>query len=182
MSIDAQRAIDTKRVGGRRKVRYRSYQEILDDAHRLAAGPHRSLGNWSLGQVLKHLGNAMQGSVDGQGFPVKWYLRWLGPIVIKPRLIKGPFPAGFRLPLRAAEKLVARDTTTFDEGMAALLAGIERLQRETSRASHPVAGRLTIDEWDQFHLRHAEMHMSFVVPEEGEAGVRIQEGVENDRR
>lgn len=166
MSIDTNRAIDTKRVGGRRKVRYGSFAEILDDAHRLAAGPHRSLGNWSLGQVLKHLGNAMQSSVDGQGFPVKWYYRWFGPIIVKPMLVKGPFPAGFRLPRRAAEKLVAQDTTTFDEGLAALLAGIERLGRETNRVPHPVAGKLTVNEWNQLHLRHAEMHMSFILSED----------------
>jgi hypothetical protein len=28
----------------------------------------------------------------------------------------------------------------------------------------PVFGPLTVDEWNQFHLRHGEPHMSFVVP------------------
>ena len=27
---------------------------------------------------------------------------------------------------------------------------------------HPVLGHLTREEWTQFHLRHAELHMSFV--------------------
>jgi Protein of unknown function (DUF1569) len=166
MKVDARSEVDTKRVRGRRKLRYSSFADIVVDANRLAAGPHRALGNWSLPQVLKHLGNAMQSSIDGQGFPVKWYLRWLGPVVIKPWLIKGPFPAGFQLPRSGAAKLVAQDTTTLDEGMAALLAGIERLAREASRVSHPVVGKLTVLEWDQFHLRHAEMHMSFILPEE----------------
>jgi len=166
MSVATKPEINTKRVGGRRKLRYNNFAEIVDDAHRLAAGPHRALGNWSLAQVLKHLGIAMHSSIDGKGFPVKWYLRWIGPIVIKPWLIKGPFPAGFRLPRGGAVKLVAANTTTFDEGMTALLAGIERLGRESSRVSHPVVGKLTVLEWDQFHLRHAEMHMSFILPED----------------
>jgi hypothetical protein len=32
-----------------------------------------------------------------------------------------------------------------------------------------VLGPLTNAEWEQLHLRHAELHMSFVVPAEGAA-------------
>ncbi|REJ86679.1 MAG: DUF1569 domain-containing protein [Planctomycetota bacterium] len=46
-----------------------------------------------------------------------------------------------------------------------LKAAIARCGEETRRADHPVFGRLTLDEWEQFGLRHAEMHMSFVHPE-----------------
>ncbi len=30
---------------------------------------------------------------------------------------------------------------------------------------HPVFGAMNVEQWNQFHLRHAEMHLSFIVPE-----------------
>ncbi|MBX9787841.1 MAG: DUF1569 domain-containing protein [Pirellulales bacterium] len=35
---------------------------------------------------------------------------------------------------------------------------------ETRRVPHPVIGRLSVDQWNRFHLRHAELHLSFFVP------------------
>jgi hypothetical protein len=49
--------------------------------------------------------------------------------------------------------------------MAALRRGIERLRSESRRAPHFVFGPYAAAEWDQLHLRHAEVHMSLVVPE-----------------
>lgn len=49
--------------------------------------------------------------------------------------------------------------------MASLRQAIGRLKTETKRGAHPVIGRLNAAEWDQFHLRHAEMHLGFIVPE-----------------
>jgi hypothetical protein len=46
-----------------------------------------------------------------------------------------------------------------------LRAAIDRLNREPKRAPSPVFGKMTREEWDQLHLRHAELHLSFFVPE-----------------
>jgi len=32
--------------------------------------------------------------------------------------------------------------------------------------SHPLFGKLSREEWNRFHLRHAELHMSFLVQAE----------------
>jgi hypothetical protein len=157
-------SVDTRDVEGRRKVRYEALDEVIVDAERLAELPHRALGNWSLGQILKHLGAAMHSCVDGPGFPVKWYLRWFGRF-FKGRVTNGPFPTGFRLPRSAAARLVAQDTTTVEEGLSAFKEGMARLASDPRRVPHPVVGKLTVDEWYLFHLRHAEMHMSFLVEE-----------------
>ncbi len=158
--------VDTGKVRGRRKVRYTSFQDVVADAHRLNSNSHRQLGNWSLPMILQHLANGINGSIEGGGFRVKWYYKLIGPIIIKRMLIKGPFPAGFRLPRSAAARLVAQPTVTFEDGMSEFEKSIGRLHRETNRGVHPVAGRLSIPEWDQFHLRHAEMHMSFLIFDE----------------
>jgi hypothetical protein len=155
--------VDTRKVTGRRPVRYDSFEDIVVDAERLAALELTSLGNWSLGQTLKHLGSAMEGSVNGSGFKVRLWLRIIGRIYVKRLLLNGPFPAGFQLPSSAAKRLVP-DETSPGEGLDALRRGIMRLRSETTRSVHPVAGPLSIEEWNRFHLRHSEMHMSFLVP------------------
>ena len=68
-------AINTKKVFARRPLRYDSYQDLVNDAERLAACDVRSLGNWSLGQTLGHLARAMEMSIDGADFKASWLVR-----------------------------------------------------------------------------------------------------------
>ncbi|GIT29654.1 MAG: hypothetical protein Ct9H300mP1_17000 [Planctomycetaceae bacterium] len=52
-----------------------------------------------------------------------------------------------------------------------LEAAAQRLLTTPPTALHPYLGRMSDREWLALHLRHAELHMSFVVPQdEGEAG------------
>jgi hypothetical protein len=155
--------VDTTKVEGRRPLDYHSFDELLADADRLASGPVRTLGNWSPGQIFRHLAAVYNGSIDG--FPktvVPWYLRLLSRI-IKSVLLRGSMPPGFRLPPDAAAALVPPETST-EEGLAALHAAVERLQKEERRVRNPMFGDLTRDEWDRIHLKHASLHMSFLVP------------------
>jgi hypothetical protein len=158
-------AVDTKKVRGRRRLRFQSIDDVWAEAETLAAaGQVACLGNWSVGQTLKHLGASMEGSINGPGFKMPLMLRIIGRLYVKRLLLNGPFPTGFQLPGAAAKRLVPPDDTTPAEGLAALRHGIHRLRSETARTSHPVAGPLSIAEWDRFHMRHAEMHLSFLVP------------------
>ena len=65
-------------------------------------------------------------------------------------------PAGFQIPPNAAA-MVSGETST-EEGLAVFRSAIERLKQESKRETHPALGELSVDEWNQFHLRHAEMH------------------------
>lgn len=157
--------VDTAKVRGRRKVRYQSFQDVIDDAVRLNETAHRQIGNWNLPMVVQHLANAINASIEGGTFRVKWYLKLIGPIFVKPLLIKGPFPAGFRLPRSAAARLVAGSNAEFEGALNDLRQAVARFDREPPNNPHPVAGKLNPREWREFHLRHAELHMSFLVPE-----------------
>jgi hypothetical protein len=158
-------AIDTKRVAGRRQPHYNSVDDLLADAQKLAQSPHRTLGNWSLGMILKHLANTFTMGIDGGVPPAPWILRTIARTVMKRRMLRGPMPAGYKLPPSAARTLMAGPTSS-EEGLAALRTAIGRWKTESKRSSHPFFGNLTPDEWTQLQLRHAELHMSFVVPEE----------------
>jgi hypothetical protein len=155
--------VDTAGVQGRRKVDYRSVAELLADADRLGSGPVKTLGNWSPGQIYRHLATVYHGSIDGFTMTVPWHFRLLSGL-IKRILLNGSMPPGFKLPPDAAATLVPPETAT-GEGLAELRAAIARLEREPHRVRHPMFGDITREEWDRIHLKHASLHMSFLVPE-----------------
>jgi hypothetical protein len=155
--------VNTAKVQGRRQVKYSSYAELLADADRVAAGPVKTLGNWSAGQIFQHLANAYLGSLDGYEMKAPWYVR-AGAWVLGRWLLSMRMPAGFKLPPDAARELVPPPTTT-EEGLAALKKAVARLQAEPQRARHPVFGNLSNADYDRLHLNHASMHMSFLIPE-----------------
>ena len=154
---------NTAKVEGRRKLDYASLDEVLADADRLCSAPMKTLGNWSAGQVFKHLANAYNGSIDGISMSFPWPMRMVAKL-FKNRLIHGAMPPGVTLPASGAKQVMPEPIST-EEGLAALRAAVARLQREPHRATHPVLGDLTRDEWDAIHINHANLHMIFLAPQ-----------------
>lgn len=66
----------------------------------------------------------------------------------------------------ATKKVQGRRTVRYASrsGLAALRTAIGWQSRESKRAPHPAFGNISNDEWNDFNLRHFEMHMSFVIP------------------
>jgi hypothetical protein len=156
--------IDAKKVKGRRELHFTKLAEIQAEAEHLATAPVRQLGNWPLGYALAHLAGSMKMSLDGVDFKAPFYIRLLAPL-FKKRLLRGPMKPGFQLPEQAAEVLMPRSAVSTEEGLAQLRTQLDRLNRQAERVPRPVFGPMTREEWDQLHLRHAELHLSFYVPE-----------------
>jgi Protein of unknown function (DUF1569) len=154
--------VNTKKVTGRRSVRYNSYDEFLADAERLAAAKTRTLGNWSLGQIFLHLAKNLDMMIDGPPFllpaPVRLFM-WL---FVKGKMLRETLSPGFNLP-KKAEGFLPEPTTT-EAGLHRLRAAVARVKGTAERGLHPGFGQMGPGEWDQFQLRHCELHMSFVVP------------------
>jgi hypothetical protein len=155
-------SIDTKQVANRRQVNYQSLADVLADAERLSSGRVRTLGNWSAGQIFQHLANAMNGSIDGLPGTFPWYVRIIARL-FKKKLINNPMPAGLKVPSDLAEKVMPEPTST-ELGLANLRTAITRLEREPKRAPSPIFGPLTKEEYNQLHLNHAKLHLSFLEP------------------
>ncbi|MGP0064086.1 MAG: DUF1569 domain-containing protein [Isosphaeraceae bacterium] len=155
-------AIDTSKVQDRRTLSFASLQDVLADAERIGAGDVKALGNWSPGQAFLHLATVMNGSIDGTPFKAPWFIRMVARLM-KKKILSRPMPSGFQLPSEAADVLVPGPTST-EEGLAALRDAITRLEREPKRATHPVLGGLTREEWNRIHLIHSALHLSFFVP------------------
>ncbi len=155
--------VKTKNVTGRRTLRFATLDDVLADIQQWEGTSVKSLGNWSVGQILAHLAIPINGAIDGMKFRPAWYIRWIARC-FKKRFLYGRMPAGFKLPKAAESELIPPPTST-EDGIAALRTAIARIQQDGHRVEHPILGKLSRDEWDAVNLRHCEMHMSFIVPE-----------------
>ena len=155
--------VETAKVEGRRDVRFSSLDEILADADGLVQSGYRRVGNWSLGQICKHLAVAMEAGIDGSDASAPWPIRWVASRFYKPKALK-KMSAGFKLPKKAAARMVP-GATDDEAGLSELRRVIQRWKSETNREPHAFFGRMTPDEWDCLSLRHAELHLSFLIPE-----------------
>ena len=110
----------------------------------------------------------MSASIDGSTYKAPWLIRLLAPM-FKRRILTQPMQPGVKIPAKLATETVPDPGTTTQEGLTALREAITRLQTESKRAPMVGLGPLTHEEHTQLHLRHAEMHLSFVWPVEDQA-------------
>jgi hypothetical protein len=137
--------IDSARVVGRRAIRFRTLDDVLADAERIAAadraGTLQRLGNWSPGMVFAHVANWASYPFDG--YPES--LRkppWLVRVLLrrrKDRFIHGALPAGARIP-RVPGGTVGADDVSTDDGLRRLRAALARLKAFRPPTDSPVFG------------------------------------------
>jgi hypothetical protein len=84
-------------------------------------------------------------------------------LLFKLRFLTRPQSPGFIFPERLKPLLEAPADTTPAAALQQLRQAIQRVQRESRRAPNVLLGQLTRAETDAFHLRHAELHMTFIV-------------------
>lgn len=157
--------VNTAQVSGRRQLHFADFAELIADAERVATVPCQTLGNWSVAQVLDHLASAANRPFDGYGdFKVSWFTRYLIIPFLKNNLLTKQMPPGIQFPQGAKELLPSVDVTP-QEALAKLKLGLARFSNELPTHPHPALGALALQEWVAFSLRHAEMHLSFVIPQ-----------------
>jgi hypothetical protein len=148
----------------RRELHYASLDDFQADVDRMAKGKFRTVGKWSYPQILDHLARSMTASLDGFGFKAPWWARTFIAPLAKNSFLTKPMRAGFKLP-ESAKSLVPAAGLTLPAATENLRKAITRCTRETPQADHPFFGKLASQEWNALYLRHAELHMSFVVAE-----------------
>lgn len=144
----------------RREVAYQSLEQMLGDVDRLAAADAPTTGNWSKAQIFRHLAIAIDKSVDGYGFRANLLLR-LACKFLKNHFLHQKMPAGFQLRNRSAVVLLPEESDT-PSAQEHLHSAVGRFHAATKLAPHPAFGQLTREEWNLLHLRHSELHMSFI--------------------
>lgn len=156
--------ITTSKVEGRRTLHFESYDDVLRDAEKLASGDVQMLGNWTLGQALGHVANGMNASIDGFPGKMPWLIRIIARTFMRKMILVGPLKPGFKLPADAEAKMVPAEMSV-EDGLGALRKAIDRQTSEAHRVPHLALGDISVDDWTQAHLRHAELHLSFAIPE-----------------
>jgi hypothetical protein len=156
-------------VTARRKVELRTLADLTEEVERVyataAAGRVRPLGNWSAAQVFQHLALFIAGSLDGFSFQYPWPWRWAAWLVGRyswPLLLRLAFRPGFRNP-PAAAAVEPDPSVSLEDAAAQLRRQLQRLEggeRMTRRS--PTGEMLTHEQWLDCHLRHAELHLSFL--------------------
>jgi hypothetical protein len=150
----------------RRTIQCACFDDVLADAERLVRAGTGTTGNWSLDQILGHLAIAIEKSLDATPgeleWKAPWYLRLAGRYLIKRRILKRGMPSGFKLPVEVENWAVPAAGGDLNAALERLRRAAARLQSDSPRCPHPNFGPMPPQEWNRWHLRHAEMHLSFV--------------------
>ena len=157
--------VKTSRVAGRRSLRFETFDDLRADLTALEWIETRTLGNWSEGQIYKHLALAFDMMSKDAPFRMPAPVQWVMRTFMKKRMLSTGLSAGFQAPKRA--QAMIPDPIEADVAREQLRASINDAENATEFPPHPVFGRLTREEWIAFELRHAELHLSFLVPVEG---------------
>ena len=157
--------IDTKTVEGRRELEFNSLDDLKAELDKLSSGEVKTLGNWSLAQIYTHLAAGLNSTLDGSSFKPPFFFKLLAPFM-KKKFLTGKMPPGFKIPKNAESQFLPPDHLETQAGLDALRIAIDRVESasESDFVLHPMFGKLSKNDAIQFHLRHAEMHLSFAIP------------------
>ena len=148
----------------RRTVVFSTYDDAVAEIERLEAGGYERAGQWSLGQVCRHLSYYMRGSLEGIDFRLPWIARkLLGPPLLR-KIHRGD-------ELKAGGQTIPASVPPADLNEEAAVAdtkGLLARLRDFSGELHPspLFDRLTPDQWRRLHLKHAAHHLGFLIPRE----------------
>lgn len=157
--------IDTAKVQGRRSLHFEKLQDLRDDLEVLANSPEvKTLGNWNFAQILKHLAVTTRYAYDGApDFKLPWYFKLMAPLM-KKKFIYKPMKPGFILPQHMKRDLEPIPEVPLEDAFEEFQQVLDAFQSTREFQKHAMFGTLTGDEWEQFILRHCEMHLSFAIP------------------
>jgi len=159
--------VDTGKVTGRRLLRFESIDQVLAEVDHLfeaeRAGRLRRAGNWTLGQVLGHLACWAEYAYTGAPLKVPFFIKWFLRLR-KETFLYSPMRAGVKIPGVAGGTL-ATEPMPLDEALGRYRRALERLKVEPPASPNVIFGHLTHAEWTALQLRHAELHLGFLIPE-----------------
>ena len=156
--------VDTRKVAGRRTLRFNSIADAIADAESVMSKPYRTVGNWTAGQILDHLARTVRIMFDGPHGQAPWFLRTFVAPFMRKKFVTSSMPSGFQFTPQM-DAFRPDDNADAKTALSELRQLLTRLEQEAPTAPHPFSGKMTHVEWIGLHLRHCELHLSFLVPE-----------------
>ena len=149
----------------RRELNFKSLDEVVEEAERLAAGEVKTTGNHSFGQILEHLARTHDmctGKLEAPKPP--WFMRLMIPFM-KPMILKDePLKAGFKLPPKGEAFFWPDQEFDVQEALTHLKESVDNYKKNGPLPKHPMFGAMTREQNDSMNCRHADLHLSFVHP------------------
>jgi len=138
-------------------------RDILEHVESLKPNELHTSGNWTPAQIVAHVNQLIVMSLDGFHFRLTWLFR----AVMRPLrgyFLKHGLPSGVKFP-KGADDLAPPEDISWVQAVEQLRAAMRRLEHgERMNQPSPVFGKLTHEQWEQLHCRHAELHFGFMHP------------------
>lgn len=148
----------------RRKIRFSSLHEALEDARSLQSTGYEQVGNWNLEQIVDHLVKTFPITVEQANFGI--------PRLVRPILkwfLFGKVRRGEWLSMQATAppQLVPDDNIELDERLKEFEHWANLLESDETEfvPLHPVFGKINREEWLTMQRWHAAHHLSFLIPQ-----------------
>ncbi|MCD0463037.1 DUF1569 domain-containing protein [Roseiconus lacunae] len=141
-----------------RQLQFSDLEVAVDDARQLLASGYIRHGNWSLGQICRHLVLVQDLAIGGYPLwmsvyaPLRPLMRWL----LLPKLLSGNSPRGFRT------SGIFQPPEGLDDAaeVEAFAASVKTLLAHTGDfAPHPGFGKLPPEGILEIHAAHAAHHL-----------------------
>jgi hypothetical protein len=138
-------------------LNFATLEDVLADVEHLLSG-HRTVGGWSLGQILYHLATAIRVSSrahalsEAEPFTPEFRQKFFQ---------ERRFPEGIEAPHPRLIPPTDADATTESRSLSKAIARWNSAPGPF--APHPLLGTMSKEEWTQFHCIHCAHHLGFAV-------------------
>ena len=144
----------------RRSLSFAAVAEIMPDVRRLAPA-HRTVGNWSFGQICRHLADSFVGSMEGLDLRNHRIKRFFFRRQMLRYTLENGIPRGWTID----DSLTPAPHVDLEDGVDSLANAIDRYQHYEGRLhGHPLFGNPPRAIWDRIHCIHSAHHLSFAIP------------------
>lgn len=146
---------------GRRELHFDRLDQVMPDVDRLLQEGYQTTGQWSLGQICKHLAMPLMWAIDGFPMKMPWVVRrTVGPLVYHRIAKTGKMPSGIKAPSQLQPSTDLDDRAEAE----ALRATIQLFTNHSGPfAENAFFGRLTREQYTRLNCIHCAHHLSFLI-------------------
>ena len=145
----------------RRPLRFTDLDAAIAECRRLRSSGYQQAGQWTLGQICRHLRLTQDPSIEGYPLwmsffmPIRPLVRWL----LLPKILRGDSPSG----IRTSSIFVPPENLDDETELLAFAESVKRFQNHNGPFyPHPGFGRLDKQQLELLHAAHASHHLSFL--------------------
>ncbi len=148
----------------RRTLHFETLEEILADAEAVTAVPHRTTGNWSAAQIIHHVTVLLEVMTQGKDLPMPLPIKIVGRGLRLFGVHRKTMKPGIKPPAKTAAKFSAPPDTDLNDALAYMREEVRIAGEQGMKYPSPLFGKLSHSDAVAMHCRHAELHLSFILP------------------